>query len=172
MWNILNVKNMNQMFSDAQSFNLFIESQNEKTKAILNTPSDIAKELLQRIIDNNLTSITINYEFTDSNHSIRDRLLNNPFFKANSIKPIKRMEFKIIFGSRVHSLAGAFKDFYELEYINIADTSNIRDMSNMFERASTFNQPIDHWDTSKDNMKRPPRKNVKTWIYRVNCRCL
>ena len=23
-----------------------------------------------------------------------------------------------------------------------------------------------------DNMKRPPRKNVKTWIYRVNCRCL
>ena len=24
----------------------------------------------------------------------------------------------------------------------------------------------------KDNMKRPPRMNVKTWIYRVNCRCI
>ena len=25
---------------------------------------------------------------------------------------------------------------------------------------------------ARDNMKRPPRMNVKTWIYRVNCRCL
>ena len=32
---------------------------------ILNSPDDITDELIQQIIDNNLDSLTINYEFTN-----------------------------------------------------------------------------------------------------------
>ena len=31
---------------------------------VLNSPDDITDELIQQIIDNNLDSLTINYEFT------------------------------------------------------------------------------------------------------------
>ena len=122
---------------------------------VLNSPDDITDELIQQIISNDLDSLTINYEFTskfDNSEDLEDykkeQIRINPFWKANRINPIKRIEFEIRLGENVHSLAGAFREFEELEYVNIKDTSHVTDMSFMFYKARSFNQPIANWDTS------------------------
>lgn len=125
---------------------------------VLNSPDDITVELINKICSNDLDSLTINYEFTknlknyeNNNYTEFDeeRKRINPFWIANNKTKIKRIEFEIKFGSNVNSLSCAFLDFEELEYVNIIDTSNITDMSGMFCRALSFNQPIGNWDTSK-----------------------
>ena len=123
---------------------------------VLNSPDDITEELIQRIINNDLDSLTINYEFTrcrnvDEDYKSWNEAQNrtNPFWRANGISPIKRIEFEIRLSKNVHSLASAFVFFEKLEYVNIQNTSNITDMSEMFEGAESFNQPIGDWDTSK-----------------------
>ena len=73
---------------------------------------------------------------------------NNPFWRANQTVRLKSIKCRIIFGERVRSLAYAFYAFKELEYVNIADTSGINDMSGMFSSTELFNQPIGDWDTS------------------------
>ncbi len=122
---------------------------------ILNSPDDITDDLIQRIIDNNLDSLTINYEFSRKSISMHDRdkwkkdqCRTNPFYAANEKHSLKRIEFEIILGRNVHSLAAAFADMKWLEYVNLRETSNITDMSSMFENAKSFNQPIGDWDTS------------------------
>ena len=123
---------------------------------VLNSPDDITDELIRQIINNDLDSLTINYEFTK--HKIKEMnwkddneelIRINPFRRANNITPIKRLEFEIRLGKNVHSLARAFIEFEELEYVNIQDTSHVTDMSCMFCGASSFNQPIGNWNTSK-----------------------
>ena len=131
---------------------------------ILNTPYDITDELIDKILNNNLDSLTINYEFSkipsclgDRHETISSRyakleelqLKTNPFRIANSKRPIERINFEIKLGKKVHSLAGAFCNFEKLKYVNIKDTSNITNMSHMFREAKSFNQPIGGWDTSK-----------------------
>ena len=123
---------------------------------VLNTPDDITDELIRQIINNDLDSLTINYEFSpkfvpgkDWDNYKAERIRINPFWKANKITSIKRIEFEIKLGKNVHSLAYAFMNFEKLQYVNIQDTSNITDMSNMFFNAKSFNQPIGAWDTSK-----------------------
>ena len=123
---------------------------------ILNSPYDITDELIQRIIDNNLDSLTINYEFTraqdEENEGYIDylnyRYSCNPFFRANRRKPIKRIEFEVKLTHNVTSLYKAFSGMEDLEYINLNDTSMITDMTFCFFFAKSFNQPIGHWDTS------------------------
>ena len=123
---------------------------------VLNSPDDITDELIRQIINNDLDSLTINYEFTRNDEDVEDceadyeeQIRINPFWRANKITPLKRMEFEIRLGKNVHSLARAFMEFEELEYVNIQDTSQVTDMSCMFYDASSFNQPIGDWDTSK-----------------------
>ena len=106
---------------------------------VLNSPDDITDNLIQQIISNDLDSLTINYEFTskfDNSKDLEDykkeqmrmedykkeQMRINPFWRANNITPIKRIEFEIRLGKNVHSLAGAFREFEELEYVNIQDT--------------------------------------------------
>ena len=124
-------------------------------KPILNSPNDITDELIQRIINNDLDSLTINYEFTrckkyaedwDNWKNVQNRI--NPFWRANKVQPLKRIEFEIKLAQNVHSLADAFYELSELEYVNIKDTSKVTDMSYMFSGATSFNQPIGNWDTS------------------------
>ena len=128
-----------------------------KRNPVLNSPDDITNDLIQKIIANDLDSLTINYEFTRCKNEDEEyeELWNeaqnrtNPFWRANSVTPIKRIEFEVKLGSSVHSLAYAFCGFHKLEYVNIKDTSKVTDMNGMFEYASKFNQPIGGWDTSK-----------------------
>ena len=122
---------------------------------VLNPPDDITEELIQRIINNDLDSLTINYEFTQKIIDVgnyhdweKEQFRTNPFRRANNITPIKRIEFEIRLGKNVHSLAYAFAYFSELAYVNIQNTSGITDMSDMFFVARSFNQPIGNWDTS------------------------
>ena len=141
-----------------------LEKQRLERNPILNTPYDITDELIDKILNNDLDSLTINYEFSkipsclgDRSETISSRyakleelqLKTNPFRIANSKRPIERINFEIKLGKKVHSLAGAFCNFEKLKYVNIKDTSNITNMSHMFREAKSFNQPIGGWDTSK-----------------------
>jgi surface protein len=123
---------------------------------VLNSPSDINDELIQKIITNSIDSLTINYEFTRCPHEDEKgknwekvRLATNPFWIANQQHELLSIFFKVKLSPEVHSLACAFAEFKNLAYVNIKDTSNITDMSGMFAKAESFNQPIGKWDTSK-----------------------
>ena len=122
---------------------------------ILNSPDDITEELIQAIIDNNLDSLTINYEFTRAQFDKEDwddwqkeQYRTNPFWTANKKSELKRIEFEIILGENVHSLAYAFSEMSSLESVNLKDTSNVTNLSGMFDGAKSFNQPIGDWNTS------------------------
>ena len=128
---------------------------------ILNSPYDITTKLVNDIIENNIKSLTINYEFTRKRND--DEPFNlysdyrreyNPFYRANLICPLKRIEFEIILGPKVKSLAFAFggideiladyralpiDNFKDLEFLNLKDVSRISDMSGLFYGASSFN---------------------------------
>ena len=123
----------------------------ENRNPVLNSPEDITEELRDAILNNRLDTLTINYEFTRSlkkgETSVDWKLFqckSNPFWKMD----LKRIEFELILGPEVHSLASAFAGQKDLEYINLRDVSNISDMSRMFYLAGSFNQPIGNWDTS------------------------
>ena len=125
------------------------------TNPVLNSPSDITHELINKILANNLESLTINYEFTrcqgeDEEHDDWKNELNriNPFWRANNIQPIKRIEFEIKLTDKSSSLACAFRGFDKLKFVNLKDTSNVTNMSWMFYNATSLNQSIGNWDTS------------------------
>jgi len=132
----------------------FSKKSNEKNP-VLNSRRDITEKIISGIINNSFESLTINYKFTRSinkGESWKDfyewQAGNNPFWRANQTVRLKSIKCRIIFGERVRSLAYAFYAFKELEYVNIADTSGINDMSGMFSSTELFNQPIGDWDTS------------------------
>lgn len=114
---------------------------------VLNSEDDISQALLQRIIKNDLESLTINYEFSEISS-------NNPFKLADNLKVkneqkgIERIDFEIRLSPNVHSLSHCFSNLHDLKYVNLKDTSNITDMRSMFGEASSFNQPIGNWDTT------------------------
>ena len=127
----------------------------EKQRITLNSPNDITHQLIENIIDNKLSELIIDYEFTRSpkigeswQAYVREMLKINPFWRANDSKPLVKIQFEVIFTKKVKSLSYAFYGFEQLEYVNIKDTSNIADMSNMFQGASSFNQEIGNWNTS------------------------
>ena len=122
---------------------------------VVNYPDDITDELIHQIINNDLDSLTINYEFTKKfcrsrpwDDWYREQFRINPFWIANKITSLKRIDFEIKLGENVHSLARAFENLEKLEYVNIQNTSGVTDMSRMFNGAKSFNQPITKWDTS------------------------
>ena len=93
---------------------------------VINSPYEITDDLIQKIAYNQIDSLTINYEFTRCKNENEgydkwknEQNRNNPFWRANSITPTKRIEFGVKLGSGVHSLACAFYDFENLEYVNI-----------------------------------------------------
>ena len=122
---------------------------------VLNSSADITDELINKILANNLESLTINYEFTrcpeedeeyDDWENERNRI--NPFWRVNNIQPLKRIEFEVKLTDKSSSLACAFFDFKNLEFVNLKDTSKVTDMHWMFWDAKSFNQPIGNLDTS------------------------
>ena len=132
----------------------FSKKSNEKNP-VLNSRRDITEKIISGIIGNSFESLTINYKFTrcmNKGECWKDfcewQAGNNPFWRANQTVRLKSINCRIIFGERVRSLAHAFHAFKNLEYVNIADTSGINDMSGMFSSTELFNQPIGDWDTS------------------------
>ena len=125
---------------------------------ILNSPDDISDELIQQIINNDLESLTINYDLSlflnqdEISNDLKEfenaKIKSNPFIKANAVTPIKRIEFEIKLGPKAYSLAYAFSGLRKLEFINLKDTSQVTNMRGMFKCASSFNQNISSWDTS------------------------
>lgn len=132
----------------------FSKKSNEKNP-VLNSRRDITEKIISGIIGNSFESLTINYKFTrcmNKGEYWKDfgewQTGNNPFWRANQLFSLKKIECRIIFGAQVRSLAHAFHAFKNLEYVNIADTSGINDMSGMFSSTELFNQPISDWNTS------------------------
>ena len=131
------------------------------TNPVLNSSADITDELIDKIITNSIDSITFNYEFTvcqgkyeksDDWKNEQNRI--NPFWRANSIQPIRRIKFEVILTEKSSSLACAFYGFKKLEFVNLKDTSGVTNMNGMFLGAASFNQPVGSWNTSKvTNMK-------------------
>jgi hypothetical protein len=79
---------------------------------VLNSPNDIIDELIQQIIDNNIDSLTINYEFTGRCCCEKETDIwkyVNPFLIANRKSELKYIDFEIKLGKNVHSLANAFR---------------------------------------------------------------
>ena len=89
---------------------------------VLNSPSDINDELIQKIITNSIDSLTINYEFTrcqyedekDENWE-KAMLTSNPFWIANQQQELTSIDFEIKLAPKVHSLACAFTGLTKLE---------------------------------------------------------
>ena len=105
---------------------------------VLNSPADITDELISKIADNSINSLTINYEFTrckndkEKLYEWEEAILEtNPFLMANKQKALKSINFNVKLTSNVHSLACAFYDMKELEFVNLEDTSNITDMKSL-----------------------------------------
>ena len=128
------------------------EEDKKRRNPVLNSRSDISENLRNDIESNYLESLTINYQFTrfckkneQLDHWESEQRSINPFWGLS----LKRIKFKIILGSEVTSLDGAFAKQPHLEYVNLKDTSKITSMQGVFWYASTFNQPIGDWDTSK-----------------------
>ena len=126
------------------------------TNPVLNSPSDITHELINKILANNLESLTVNYEFTrcpgeyeEPDDWINEQNRINPFWRAKNIQPIKRIEFEIKLTDKSSSLACAFYNFDKLKFVNLQDTSKVTNMFGMFYRAESFNQPVGSWNTSK-----------------------
>ncbi|MBO6069952.1 MAG: BspA family leucine-rich repeat surface protein [Succinivibrionaceae bacterium] len=138
----------------------FLELIGERRNPVLNSPDDITDELRNAIRNNDLDTLTINYEFTKGfrvwnivgekagnkyeEEWKQAQRITNPFWGLE----LTRIEFEIILGPNVHSLAGAFANQSPLEYVNLRDTSNVTDMSFMFYGDCLFNQAIGDWDTS------------------------
>ena len=130
---------------------------------VIEYPSDITDDLIQKIIYNKIDSLTINYEFTRCEIENKEQNRTNPFWRANSVTPLKRIEFEVKLGSGAHSLACAFLRFQNLEYVNIKDTSKVTNMQSMFEWARSFNQPIGDWDTSNVTNMREMFSHAKSF---------
>ena len=137
---------------------------------VLNSSADITDELINKILANNLESLTINYEFTrcpeedeeyDDWENERNRI--NPFWRVNNIQPLKRIEFEVKLTDKSSSLACAFFDFKNLEFVNLKDTSKVTDMHWMFWDAKSFNQPIGNWDTSRVTDMHNMFRNAKSF---------
>lgn len=138
---------MNKLNNSKENFAASLSKQVNSTSnlssernPVLNSAEDITDELLEKIINNDLDSLTINNEFTRSEIKNEDRTkyLNeiaetNQFKRANKISPLRRIEFEIVLTPNVKSLA--FAGFEELEYVNLKDTSNVSDMASMFKDA-------------------------------------
>ena len=122
---------------------------------VINSPSEITPSLINKIVNNSIDSLTINYAFTycpdQESLKLWEEQMNriNPFWIANQVNPVKRIEFEIKLPSQVNSLDCAFYNFVDLEYVNLKDTSHVTSMKWMFRGAKSFNQPIGKWDTSK-----------------------
>jgi len=63
---------------------------------ILNSPDDITDNLIERILNNDLDSLTINYDFTrcaredeEKDEWYKEQLTTNPFLRANTRSPKK-----------------------------------------------------------------------------------
>ena len=89
---------------------------------VINYPHDITDDLIQKIAYNQIDSLTINYEFTrcrneneDYNQWKNEQNRNNPFWRANNIQPIKRIEFEIKQTDKSSSLACTFFYFKNLD---------------------------------------------------------
>ena len=133
----------------------FFNHKQDLLNPVLNSPKDITDNLINRIISNNLQTLTINYEFTRRRglHESRKKFYGyiskkNPFYAANLKKPLKHLDFEIRFGPRVHSLSMAFHGLKELESVNIPTISCITDLSGIFSSCEALNQPLAHWNTS------------------------
>lgn len=121
-------------------FSVFLKSFFKNRNPVLKSDRDITKDLIQSIIENDLDSLTIDYEFAIPGC--------NPFQWANDKHPIERIEFKVILTRNVTSLKDAFRGMESLKYVNLTDTSMITNMSGMFAGAESFNQPVGNWDVS------------------------
>ncbi len=143
--------------------------QQSELNPVIHSSEDITDDLLQRILDNSIDSLTIDYEFTKCDNApydpeIIDKIKSsNPFWRANNIRPLQHIKFEVKLTSNVHSLDCAFEYLNKLEYVNLKVTSNVTSMRGMFKYSVLFNQPIGDWNTSKVTNMREMFRNAKSF---------
>lgn len=128
---------------------------------VINSPSDITPKLLDDISLNMVGSLTINYdlvslgerEFLDKNHwqddySEKIYEVNNPFFRANQIKRIEKIDFEIKLGANVKDISGLFHGLKDLKKAPLFDTRNVQKMTDMFSDAERLKE-VPKYNTSK-----------------------
>ena len=141
---------------------LSVKSNKFNYTPVLHSEGDITDELIYKIIHGEVDSLTIDYNFTrciKDGESINDynemQHSKNIFMQIDKYRGLYGnlygIRFPVKFTPKVTTLACAFKDNSHLEYINIENTSNIVDMTSMFENAKNFMWVLNmnDWDVSK-----------------------
>ena len=126
---------------------------------VLNDPKDVTPKVIEKILNNSLESITINYnmklinEFKFDDEEFNSRTLH--FFSPFSIAElnnktgahVEAISYPIIFGEKVTNISGLFNKLTSLKNAPEMNTSKIKRIDYLFSEATSL-ETIPNYDFS------------------------
>ena len=94
----------------------------------LDSPDDLTDENLQKILNNKINTLYLNYQYRTQGE--------NPFYLLRN--RLQQVKFEICLGSGVTHLIGLFMDCTNLKSVHSFNTINITDVTSMFENCRSL----------------------------------